>query len=204
MNFSQRLVMVTLMILVSGSAVAQLTGSPRTSQGQLVSAANAVEKATELIDLASGPKDSEPLDQAGLLLQAALQLNPEDYIAHRELCRLQILRAYAQLDAAGIGGGLIQAQKSLERSLAINPKFGDAYVLGGHLYLLMGRIDDAKKSLEKAGMLNADDAWFHYNWGEVHFVEMKYLEAKTSYDKALVRASGHKKSSVAAISGLRR
>lgn len=94
------------------------------------------------------------------------------------------------------------ADALITRSLELNPKFAEAFVLRGHLYRLMGRHDEALVALKKAEQLSTRDPWLQNNWADLLLDEGKYDEAAQRYRDVIESKTPNKKAMMAALEGL--
>ncbi|MBK9608912.1 MAG: hypothetical protein IPO58_21700 [Betaproteobacteria bacterium] len=134
--------------------LAALTTSDRDQARQLVA------EAAALMDAFGGP--GMALGEAAAKLRAALQINPDEPAAHLELARL----------AMKSGGGLEPptlafAEASIRRALAIDPGYGNAFVLLGYVLTHGRRLKEADAAFVEAERAGATSPWLEYNIAEL-------------------------------------
>jgi len=138
-------------------------------------AASLTEKAAVLLDNYSG--DTRQLIVAKSTLVKAIRLEPAYPQAHVELARYYIKSGH--INYRNFQPGTLQAaEQSLNTALELDPNHANAYVLLGHLYMLMGKEKEARKALEKAETIGTDNPWLHMNWADV-------LEWEGKHDKKM-------------------
>ncbi len=181
---------------MNGSAFADTTRetapSKANSTAQLASA-------VKLLDDYRG--DGSDLAEARKILDGILKSDPRNAPAYREYTRYYIMSGHINY-LNFQPGSLEAAEKSLKKAIEINPKYAEAYVLGGHLYRLMGRPADAKASLTKADELGTSDPWLQNNWADLLIREGKYEEAMQRYNKVLDNKTANDKAVGVAFEGL--
>lgn len=103
----------------------------------------------------------------------ALQLNPDLPDAHNSLAMIQFL-SDRDWDAA---------EKSLERTIELNPNNADAYHRYGYILTRLGRFDEALTKYEKAGELNPLSSITQANIGLTYLCARRYPQAIEQLEK---------------------
>jgi tetratricopeptide (TPR) repeat protein len=86
------------------------------------------------------------------------------------------------------GGDLAVIQNRLEKSIALNPEFADAYNLLAFVDASQGKADEALKMMSRAATLNPRNAEYSYNLARMYIINHKYDEA-TALLGPLMRSS---------------
>ena len=106
--------------------------------------------------------DRMQLEQARAKLQQALALDPNQAGAYVELARYT-MKASGRLD----GPTLTKSEDLIRRGLAIEPSFGNGYVLLGYVLTHEGKFPDAEQAFADARKYNADSPWLRSNEAEL-------------------------------------
>ena len=111
------------------------------------------------------------MDDAIKEWNAALELNPKDYLAlyYKGLSAIQI--------NAAMPASAAQFKKTLDDVLAIQPNFTLAYVMRSRMLVEMGDLDGAAASARKAINLEPDLAGYFLNYAEIELLQKKYAAA---------------------------
>jgi tetratricopeptide (TPR) repeat protein len=116
---------------------------------------------------------SDP-DKALELFRRAVQVNPSESAAHREIGHMQWRKG--QLEAAVM---------SIRVALEINENDAWAHDYLGHLLMLSDSIAGAEQEFRRAIALWPDLPWFHCNLGDALARQHRMKEAEASYRTAL-------------------
>lgn len=116
------------------------------------------------------------LDDAGSLLSAVLFQDEEFAPAHREFGRLQIMRGVHRRPPAS-PVEMNPVEKSIKRSIEIEPDYADAYVLLGHYYTIVGRFPEAEVALARAEEIGTDSPWLELNLADLYGRQGQYEKA---------------------------
>ncbi|WP_266157834.1 hypothetical protein [Dyella silvatica] len=141
------------------------------------------------------------LNQAKEKLDAELLDHPDSAWAYREYARYFIMSG-ATNSGNVLPEYLAHADSSLQKALRLQPNFSEAYVLGGHLYRLMGRPADAKAALKKAEALGTNDPWLQNNWAAILADEGNFKEAAKRYNRVLNGSDRNAKAVASAREGV--
>jgi len=158
-----------------------------------------LEEVRSLLDSWQG--DSSVLEEARTKLDSILLEHPDSAETHREYSRYHIMDAMVNSQNFK-AESLKAAEESLNTALRLNPKYAEAYVLAGHLYLLEHDSTRARAALARADELGTKDPWLDLNWADVLKVEKKFDEAATRYKKVIASNTKNAKAMRAAYSGL--
>lgn len=158
-----------------------------------------VNRAVELLDAYRG--DTSMLEAARADLDGVLRADARYAPAHREMARYYIMRGHIRASRFQ-PGALEAADAAINKAIALNPSYADAFVLRGHLYRLMNRHQDAVAALEKAQQLGTADPWLQNNWADLLIDEEKYDEAALRYRRVIDSNTRNKKAMTAAFEGL--
>ncbi|APV52124.1 hypothetical protein BWI17_22115 [Betaproteobacteria bacterium GR16-43] len=162
-------------------------------------AAAHVARAAQLLDGYRGRP--EALQSARGEIDHALRLQPRNAPAYRELSRYWIMKGHTG-GGSFEPGSLEAAEKALAKAQEIDPKYAEAYVLGGHLYRLMGRPQDAHAALDKAEALGSRDPWLYLNRADLLGGETKCTASRELYQRVLDSGTTNSKAMMSAYSGL--
>lgn len=130
----------------------------------------------------------EDLLMAREMLDSILTEDPKFTPAHVQYARYHLSVGYRSGRAEGRNyrpGSLTEAEAVIAKAIEIDPKHADAYVLAGHIYRLMYRVNDAKKSLAMAETLNSTNPWLDINWAAILEDEEDFEEAEKRYLKVV-------------------
>lgn len=158
-----------------------------------------MERATALLDSYRG--DGTILEEARLELDVILARNPDFAPAHREYARYYIMAGHIS-GRNFVPGALEAADVSLRRAMEIDPNYAAAYVLGGHLYYLQGKPQQAKAALDRAEKLGSTDPWLYLNRADILENEGDLETAEAIYRQVLASGSTNAKVMESAYSGL--
>ena len=156
-------------------------------------------KARDLLNSWRGQR--EKLKEADVLLRRILGKDETFAPAYRELGRLYIMAGYINYDNVK-KGSLNPAEKSILKSIEIEPDYADSYVLLGHLYTIMKRYKNAESALVKAESIGTNIPWLHLNWADLLIEQQKYQEAMKRYQYIVETGSSNKKAYTSALSGV--
>lgn len=158
-----------------------------------------LDEAVALLDSWRG--DSSVLNTARVKLDSILRSNPNVAAAHREYARYHIMSGYISGNRVA-PASLAAAERSLNESLRLNPRYAEAYVLAGHLYFLQNRLPDAMDALAKAKAIGTSDPWLPLNTADVLIAQGKLDEAALNYQSVIASGTKNSKAMLAAFSGL--
>lgn len=144
---------------------------------------------------------SDKLASADKLLSTILEEDPQFAPAYREYGRIHIMNGYIHSEKFK-EGSLDLSEKFILKSIEIEPKYADAYVLLGHLYTLMKKYKEAQISLEKAESIGTKNPWLNLNWASLLIEEKQYSKALQQYINVLFTQPSDKKAYLTALSGL--
>ena len=120
--------------------------------------------------LMSWPEQADGPARAKRIVDAVLDRNPAAGDAYR-------VRAMLQMNEGYLSGekyeplALEHAERSVDQAIAKSPDNDRAYVLRSRVYRLTGRPERARKDLERAESLAADNPWMHLAWSDLLFAE---------------------------------
>jgi TolB-like protein/Flp pilus assembly protein TadD len=109
----------------------------------------------------------ETIPNARQALNRALQLNSDLSSTHTSLALIQFL----------IDKNWPEAEKSLQRAIALNPNNADAFLRYGYFLINVGRFDEAIEKLNKARELNPLSPLVNTNIGMAYMFSRRYPEA---------------------------
>lgn len=112
-------------------------------------------------------------DQAIESLQRALQLDPLNADAYRELAK-----TYERL------GKLKEAESTYLNAIVVRSNYWAAHNELGGFYFRMGRYDEAEKEFQTVVELTPDNARGYSNLGAVAYSQKRYQEAATMFEKS--------------------
>ena len=115
----------------------------------------------------------ETIPNARRAVNQALQLNSDLSSTHTSLALIQFL----------IDRNWLEAQKSLERAIALNPNNSDAFLRYGYFLINVGRFDEAIEKLSKARELNPLSPITQTNIGMAYMFSRRYPEAIEQLEK---------------------
>jgi tetratricopeptide (TPR) repeat protein len=75
--------------------------------------------------------------------------------------------------ASGDSGRLAQMQKSLEKSVTLDPEFADAYAVLAFTYMAQSNYEQALKTMKKAVLLNPRDEQYAFNLAQMYLANRK-------------------------------
>lgn len=180
-------------------AASERTGGPPAVVKPALNVSGQLDAARALLDGYRG--NGRDLEAARVKLDAILQKDSRNAAAHREYARYFIMGGHVKYDSFQ-SGSLQAAENSIKKALEINPNFAEAYVLAGHLYLLMQRVNDAFAALTKAEAIGTSDPWLDNNWGDVLLAVGQYDNAVRRYEKVVNSGTPNRKAMTKALSGL--
>lgn len=158
-----------------------------------------LDEAVVLLDSWRG--DSSVLNTARAKLDDILRANPNVAAAHREYARYHIMSGYISGNRIK-PASLAAAERSLNESLRLDPRYAEAYVLAGHLYFLQNRMADAMDALVKAQTIGTADPWLPLNTADVLIAQGMLDEAALKYQSVIASGTKNSKAMLAAFSGL--
>lgn len=134
------------------------------------------------------------LEKAKRILERLI-LKHTDYVpAYAEIARYHMMTNWNKQ-------GLLQAERTLQTALKIDPMHANTYVLLGYVYTHQGRYNEALQSFKKAESIGTNNLWLYSNWGEyllrigdVENAIVKYMIAVkqprpfNTYDRAQIDA----------------
>ncbi|HEY9435568.1 MAG TPA: winged helix-turn-helix domain-containing protein [Blastocatellia bacterium] len=115
----------------------------------------------------------ETILQARESVNRALQLDPDLSRAHMSHALIQFL----------IDHNWAEAEKSLERAIALNPNNADAYHRYAYFLMQMGRFDESLQKAEKACELNPFSNIVQNNIGMTYLCARRYPQAISQLEK---------------------
>lgn len=121
------------------------------------------QRAEKLLDQWKGQRGI--LIEADKLIADALARDPLSAHAITEKGRLLIMASNtsgSHLDPDGAQA----AADMLQRAAKADPAYARAFTLQGHLYTLIGRMEDARKALLTADRIGTNDPWQDLNWAD--------------------------------------
>ncbi len=118
---------------------------------------------------------AETILQARESVNRALQLDPDLSRAHMSLALIQFL----------IDHNWTEAEKSLERAIALNPNNADAYHRHAYFLMQLGRFDESLQKAEKARELNPLSNIVQNNIAMTYLYARRYPEAIKRLDEAI-------------------
>ncbi|HEX7028799.1 MAG TPA: ankyrin repeat domain-containing protein [Gammaproteobacteria bacterium] len=134
-----------------------------------------VSRASALLDDFTGQRAQ--LSEAHSMLTRAVALDPNIPEAYLEQARYE-------MKSAGLGAeALERAEALLRKSLEIDPKFGNGYVLLGYVYTHQQRFRDASEAFDQAKRLAATSPWLDFNIGEMLYVQGDVPSAELKFVK---------------------
>jgi tetratricopeptide (TPR) repeat protein len=151
-------------------------------------------KAKQLLDNWFG--QDEILVEAKAIIDKVLASNPNKYEAYTELARFYIMAGSIVKPGKYVDNtqiSLEKAEKALNKAIAINPDYGDGYVLFGHLYINQKKYDLAANALRKAEKLTKTNPWLYMNWADLFERQGKIDEALEKVNLALQIKTVNKK-----------
>lgn len=143
----------------------------------------------------------EPLDEATIILNNILEKDAAFAPAYREFGRVYIMEGYIN-DTRQSHGSVNIAEAAILRSIDIEPEYADSYMLLGHLYTNMKRLEDAQRALEKSESIGTDSPWVDLNWAELLWKNRRYGEALVRFQHVVDTGTSNKKAFVAALQGV--
>ncbi|BBI99900.1 hypothetical protein FGKAn22_15930 [Ferrigenium kumadai] len=181
-------------VLVGGGIaifIASYLGAEKFSDG---GGSPEVKESRELLDSWGG--ETSILIQAREKLVHALKVDPQDYLALKELARSQIAEGYInnrnvtyQKNIYVVGnfvpGTLEQAEATVREAIRINPSFAEGYVLLGYIQYQHSKLDEAAKSLAYAEKLGTDDPWLQLNWASINYAKGDYSSGNKRVERVL-------------------
>jgi tetratricopeptide (TPR) repeat protein len=109
---------------------------------------------------------------------------PQSPAERRQAAKLQYEQAFALLQT---GKSSEEALERLEKALAYDPSFGDAYVLKSYVRLeVLPNLDDALSAAKLAVQYAPQNPDSHYTLGLIHEKRGQYVEAERALREALV------------------
>jgi tetratricopeptide (TPR) repeat protein len=157
------------------------------------------DEARNFLDSWQGQK--EILNNASVLLQSVLDKDDEFAPAHREYGRLMLMSSL--INSQNLKADkLALSEKSILKSIEIEPEYADSYVLLGHLYTNMRKYDDAEIALKKADVIGTETPWLDLNWADLLLIQGKNLDAIKRYEKVISSKTPNRKAYLSALSGV--
>ncbi|NET30942.1 MAG: tetratricopeptide repeat protein [Cyanothece sp. SIO1E1] len=138
-----------------------------------------------LIEAASQKHQSGQLDQAELLYQQILQVQPQTIAAQNLLAKLSHL---IKMDLGNIlqkQGKLAAAIETYQQALSLKPDFAEAHNNLATALLKQGKLEAATRAYQHALLLKPDFALAHFYLGEALKRQGKLTAAIQSYQQAL-------------------
>ncbi len=111
------------------------------------------------------------------LIPAPESINPKDAIKGKSLFK----RAEAHLEK----GDLLNTEKLLIQSLALDPSSLEAYNKLGLIYIKEGQFKKAEMIFRKLTSAKGDEPSYHSNLGLTLYHQQQLAEAKSAYEKAI-------------------
>jgi tetratricopeptide (TPR) repeat protein len=138
--------------------------------------------ARALLDAYSGRGDGLPvaLDH----LTRALQANPRDHLALKEMSRYHVISGFIVSNKYA-PGSLESAEATIREALAVAPQFAEGHIFLGHIQLQQRRLDDALASLQHAESLGTDDPSLDLNLARVYSALGKHREVQDRAQRVL-------------------
>ena len=159
------------------------------------------ENARKLIDSYRG--DRRVLADADQILSNILASDPKYAPVYREYGRLIQLAGHINYDNYQ-EGTLKQSEQAVLRSIDIEPRYADSYVLLGHIYTEMKRYQDATQALVKAEEIGTNIPWLDLNWADLLIIQGQYAEALSRYNRVVADKTSNKKAHAVALGGITR
>jgi protein O-mannosyl-transferase len=108
------------------------------------------------------------------LFEHAVRVTSGNFIAHFNLANVQAKKGLPE-----------EAIRNYRETIAIHPKFADAYVNLGNVYDMQGNSEEAVHQYLQALKLTPDNAGIHYNLGVIYDRQKKIDEAIQQYSRAI-------------------
>lgn len=143
--------------------------------------------AQTLIDEYYGRGDN--LSGAAALLGEVVLADKDFVPAYIEMSRVVLLGGHL-VNYEFRGGTLEMAHALLTKAIKINPEYGGAYVLLGHVYSMARQFSAATVALEKAASLGTDNPWLHNNSAYILYSERKFPAAQAAYETIMAKGPG--------------
>jgi len=156
-------------------------------------------KAREILD--SAQRYNINFTKADEILRHVLDNDPDHAPAYREYGRLLIKLGYTNYDNFE-EGSLNISESAILSSLAIEPEYAESYVLLGHLYTQMKRLDEAETALGKAEAIGTESPWLNVNWADLLSKQEKHDDAIERYLKTVDDGPTHSRTYTTALSRL--
>lgn len=123
-------------------------------------------------------------------------------------CEPQIYREYAryytrlaQLDTDSVQT-LEQAQRTIDRAIALSPSYAEAFVLKGFIEYLFGRNTQATHMLDVAQTIGTKDPWLHINRALIERAAGNLSGAAIQYRKVIDNPTPDRNAILAAMDGI--
>jgi tetratricopeptide (TPR) repeat protein len=162
---------------------------------------------SELIDQGRTYYEQGELEQAIVVLQGAIDLEPDNPDAHRDLGSVYVEQgkwaeaaaAYEQAinlkpDFGEAYGDLVSAYVRLDRlpeaidagekAIELAPRYATGYSNLGAAYKLQGQLDKAVTQYQEAIRLDPEYAMPHYNWGLIYYGQGQTEQAMAEWQEA--------------------
>ncbi len=146
---------------------------------------------------------SDKLVAADILLREVLKADSSYAPVYREYGRLHMMAGYINSNKFK-EGSLDLSEKSILKAIEIEPKYADAYVLLGHLYVQMKKYKEAQFALEMAESIGTKTPWLDLNWANLLIEQNQYSRALQRYVNVLAGKTSDRKAYLSALSGLTR
>lgn len=144
---------------------------------------------------------SDKLVTADILLREVLEDDANYAPVYREYGRLYMMIGYINSNKF-TEGSLDLSERSILKAIEIEPKYADAYVLLGHLYVQMKKYKEAQSALEIAESIGTKTPWLDLNWANLLIEQDQYSKALQKYINVLAGKSSDRKAYLSALSGL--
>ncbi len=197
----KKILLISFIFLFSSSAYSEEWISPidKKYSAKYPEVFSSFSKARDLLNSWHG--QGGKLKEADTLLRQAIEKEEFFAPAYREYGRLHIMAGHINNDNFK-EGSLNPAEKSILKSIEIEPNYADSYVLLGHLYTNMKRYKKAKNALVKAESIGTDIPWLHLNWADLLKKQRQYEEAMKRYQYIVETGTSNRKAYSSALSGV--
>ena len=159
------------------------------------------ETARNLIDSYRGKQRA--LADADQILRYILTSDPKYAPVYREYGRLILAAGHINTDIFR-EGTLEQSEQAVLRSIDLEPRYADSYVLLGHIYTEMRRYHDATQALVKAEEIGTNIPWLDLNWANLLIIQGQYDEALNRFNKVIAEKTSNKTAHSVALAGITR
>lgn len=178
-----------LLLLTMSMAI----GAPRT----VVQPTPDVLSARTILDGYSG--DSSSLPVAFEHLTRALQSNPRDHLALKEMSRYHLISGFI-VGKKFEPGSLERAEETIRQAIDINPEFAEGYIFLGHIQFQQSKYADAQTSLLHAESIGTSDPSLDLNLARVLDALGKYEDVAARAQRVLDNAAATRNQKSAASS----